>query len=319
MVRATQRRSAPPPIAAPVTPKLKKKGLARAAVHPEQSRGTVGTPSSFQRASGTHPRAEPKLTKEAAADQVVWKEIEGGKLFIDGVSHDAITQGSAGDCFFLSALSSIAWDRPSAIHDMVKTNDDATFTVRFFQKSRKGPPKAVFITVDDKLPVGKDGPEYATDRDPKELWPAIIEKAYASWKGGYDKINEGGDAGDAMFSICGKKADYTEKISQTNRDTLFATLQAAAREHRSMVTGTYDEKQQPVKYDDVGLVEGHDYTILNAFVRGGERFVKLRNPWGATGWKKDEDPHDTDNGTFTMKYSDFRKMFEDLSVLKEAP
>lgn len=37
-----------------------------------------------------------------------WKrasEMPGAKLFIDGASHEDITQGALGDCYFLSALS----------------------------------------------------------------------------------------------------------------------------------------------------------------------------------------------------------------------
>jgi hypothetical protein len=91
-------------------------------------------------------------------------------------------------------------------------------------------------------------------------------------------------------------------------------MTAATAEKRPMVSGTFDEKHQPVNYKKEDIIEGHDYTVLKAYEANGERVVDVRNPWGSDQWKGDLHPHDQD-GNFTMKYSDFLKRFEDITIM----
>ncbi len=59
--------------------------------------------------------------------------------------------------------------------------------VRFFKFS-----KELFVNVDDYLPVD-DHDEYvfAKSEEENEIWPCILEKAYAKLYGGYENIVEG--------------------------------------------------------------------------------------------------------------------------------
>ncbi len=59
--------------------------------------------------------------------------------------------------------------------------------VRFHKFSKK-----VYVIVDDNLPIDENGDfVFARSEDPKEIWPCIIEKAYAKLYGGYHNIEEG--------------------------------------------------------------------------------------------------------------------------------
>ena len=73
-----------------------------------------------------------------------------GPLFTDGVKPEDVQQGALGDCFFPATMAGIAQARPDAIQNMVKKNDDGTYTVRFYNNSGT----AKYVTVDTELPSG---------------------------------------------------------------------------------------------------------------------------------------------------------------------
>ena len=45
------------------------------------------------------------------------------------------------------------------------------------------------IVVDDRLPVKRDAPLYMKSAAAEEMWPALLEKAYAKAKGSYELLN----------------------------------------------------------------------------------------------------------------------------------
>ena len=68
-------------------------------------------------------------------------EFSSDPLFSgSGPSYKDLEQGKLGDCYFLSALGSIADASPQAIENIFLDNGDGTYTVRFF------PPAARPIT-----------------------------------------------------------------------------------------------------------------------------------------------------------------------------
>jgi hypothetical protein len=265
---------------------------------------------------GNPPDGQPGLMKDWKADQVSYQKVDGS-LKLSQLTYDDLKQGDSGDCYFLSSAVAVAHDNPDALKKVFTENADGTTTVHFFEKQKSGPPKKVDITVDNQFPVGKDGIEYASARDDKQLWPQVLEKAYAKWKGGYENIGEGGEAKDALMALTGKTSTYTPELSKVDPDKTWQSMTQATADHRPMVSGTFDEKHQPVSYKKEDIIEGHDYTVLKAYESNGERLVDVRNPWGSDQWKGDLHPHDQD-GNFTMKYDDFLKRFEDLTILNSS-
>ncbi len=117
-------------------------------------------------------------------------------------------QGALGDCFFIASMAAVANAAPKAIQDAI-TYDPKTgrYKVRFFEETRSGM-KPVYIDVDAYLPTERGNPKdpaYAGDPG-APLWPAILEKAYAQFKGGYDVIGEGGTGFEAMAELTGVRS-----------------------------------------------------------------------------------------------------------------
>lgn len=254
------------------------------------------------------PVADPTvLTKHAGT---TYGTIDGGKLFVDGVSYDDVVQGSIGDCYLAAALSSVAHADPKLIENAIKDNGDGTFDVRFFEaQGYSGPMKAVTITIDGDLPTnGTQSTKYAKARDGKELWPALIEKAYASWKGGYEAIGNGGIAGDVTQALSGKRAGYTN-TKFANGDAVFRQIQEGAKSHRPMAAGTHG-KDSGVDYTGSGVYAWHMYTVLGAVEEGGAKYVQLRNPWGSSEHGSDG----KNDGIFKMEMSTFLKLYQGVTV-----
>ena len=55
-----------------------------------------------------------------------------GSLFPHTPSHADEYQGELGDCYFISALGTLADSNPAAVENMFINNGDGTYTVRFY-------------------------------------------------------------------------------------------------------------------------------------------------------------------------------------------
>lgn len=247
------------------------------------------------------------LTKHEG--QLTWTPLNDGKLFVDGVHYDDVLQGAIANCYLPAALSAVAQHDPKLIENAIRQNADGTYTVRFYERQWYGSAaRPVEITVDGDAPLaqGADKGRYAKARDKRELWVTVIEKAYAQWKGGYEKIGNGGIAGEVMTALTGRPYSY-QRVSGRNADDLFRTIQQGGQQKRPMAAGTYG-KDDGVDYNGTGVYAWHAYTVLGAVEENGVRYVQLRNPWGVsepTGDGKDD-------GNFKMKLEDFQRLYQSL-------
>ena len=110
-----------------------------------------------------------------------------GQLFVDGITPDDPEQGSIGDCYFITALGAVAQNCPEAIESMILEVDENIWVVRFYDNIGD----KQFVTVNNQLPYYPDNwnpnnkqsafADWGNNpNDPSnELWPALIEKAYA--------------------------------------------------------------------------------------------------------------------------------------------
>ena len=52
--------------------------------------------------------------------------------------------------------------------------------------------KARFLLIDSQIPVQQDGtPTFVQSKDPNELWPIVMEKAFAKWAGAWENLAGG--------------------------------------------------------------------------------------------------------------------------------
>jgi pyrrolidone-carboxylate peptidase len=194
-----------------------------------------------------------------------------------------VQQGYLGDCYFMALLAAIATVRPEAIEEMVKPNNDGSFTVSFF-----GPDgKRVEQIVQPTFPSYNSGnPTYAQYGDQgnvygKELWPMLIEKAWmqanGSWLGIEGSKSSTKEHALAMtgnthesYSLPGKLSDEAlfNRLSQhfvNKQPVTFFSLKGE----------TTESKKKSMKS---GVIINHTYALWN--VTPASKTVNLYNPHG---------------------------------------
>lgn len=262
-------------------------------------------------------------------------EMDGSQLFVkgdddkhsSGIDPYDIKQGGVGDCFLMASMSAVAKLDPNIIKNMIKDNKDGTFTVKLYRPIKEGKKstvsdgsaiyttetvglEAVEVIVSNKVVVdtwpGPDSkheantPIYAKSQDQGELWPLIIEKAYAKLAGGYDNI-DGGFSEEAFEVLTGRPRtsyDYgyqyneaikafDEAIQRPNPIITFATSTEMSGdplgpddvdENGNPFAGTVGESMKRTLAEDGAelIVAGHAYTFDKM---NGDK-VQLINPHG---------------------------------------
>jgi hypothetical protein len=139
---------------------------------------------------------------------------------IGDVDPSDIEQGSVGDCWLLSGISSLAeFDgavkrlfRKTKHLDKMPLDGPNMYTITLWDLSTW---KEVDIVVDERLPVMADGSGQLLGAKPSEdgeLWVCYLEKALAAHCGGWDKIT-GGQCTHAWALMTGCKHQYTIRIN----------------------------------------------------------------------------------------------------------
>lgn len=194
------------------------------------------------------------------------------------ISANDIHQGQIGDCFLLSAIGEIALWNPAAIKSMIKQNSNGTETVSLWGAPQGGTAGfwasgfklATQIVTNSFLANGvNNGATQDIVGNQKEIWPQVIEKAYAQANGGYGGIQNGGSPVIALQALTGHTATWQSPVGITA-----AALQA------DMVAGdliVMDTGSGSAKYN---LVGHHAYMFEGLTNSGGTTCVKLGNPWG---------------------------------------
>lgn len=231
-----------------------------------------------------------------------------GQLVVGDLSPADVYQGALGDCYFLATIAGFAATRPELLKDAITDNQNGTYTVRFFEDDPTFGIQATYVTVDDDLPLRDGQPVYA-QTPAGELWPAVLEKAYAKFKGSYGLIGNGGMPGQVAFDLTGDQASL-RLVCFTSEGHTFDRLAAALGKSQAVMCATLPDalraKDGPVQ----GLIGGHAYTVTRAYEENGERFVEVRNPWGfqpAVVTPRGSLP--TAAGRFTLTAAEFKAAF----------
>jgi len=166
----------------------------------------------------------------------------------------AIRQDWDSDCYFNSAIGSLAQAAPQAIVKLIKTNPDGSFTVTY-------PGKAA-----QKIPAPTDA-EIAAYTDATDgIWFNVLEKAYANIrkvdpKKATDEPMDaatliGGDENFVLGLVSGHQMKVTRfpLVSNKSADAKFLQqvrddLSAAFREHRAVVTSKFHHAFAVVAFD----------------------------------------------------------------------
>ncbi|MDP2311749.1 MAG: C2 family cysteine protease [Pseudomonadota bacterium] len=204
---------------------------------------------------------QPALTRDEddakLADDYVYSKVEGDHSPVNPKGKDT-AQGAAGNCFLIASMAAVANASPGAIKDMVKYDKGkGTYTVRFYEEQGRGAAKPVYIEVDGYLPTEKANrkdPTYAGDEN-GVMWSAIIEKAYAKWKGGYDVIGEGGTGEQAMAEITGVRSQ-DKRPSSMKADEVIPFFTQAQKDGKAIYAGVRDAEKSAVQKPFRGTGDG---------------------------------------------------------------
>ncbi len=202
------------------------------------------------------------------------------------VDWDDIDQEGLSNCYLVGTMGALARADPTFVRNMITDNGDGTFNVKLFERN---PASGRLERKDQVVDASSFSQQAAGPGDvvggTTELWPRIIEKAYAQMKGGYSKIGNGGNAEAAMEELTGREATFTP-ARNLSFEQLQGKLAFSAPVVLDMIAdpkgGADDKKQKAL--GDMDLVWWHSYSVVDAQVRDGVPMVKLYNPW-------DDDPN----------------------------
>lgn len=265
----------------------------------------------------------------------VW--VDKGDFFEDLDEVNDPIQGGLANCYFISALSSVAWSRPYAIANVVRPsawgNDDAPIHRVTFYKDGAGNGEAVEVNEQVPCQQGSQAWKYARSRDAAEIWPAVLEKAFGKWITGnttefpdYNPMAYG-DPVLATAQIVRGTRNYQANASNT-ADALVQFVRSNSlgkRTFNPMVAWTYGSAPSGLDYVATKVVANHAYSILGWEWVNNTYYVVLRNPWGTheatidvlpNSWTSSQNysatiPLNTE-GVFAMKASTFKQYFAGL-------
>lgn len=212
------------------------------------------------------------------------------------INYQDLKQSSGiGDCYFLATLTSMAKNKPQELINMVKDNNNGTFTVKFNDKS---------VTI--KSPSDSELAFYSKGK----TWVPILEKAYAEYRNSKEFFPEkeitksisgrtGFTMGKTITELTGN--DYKrESLKEVSNKDLSNSLKGSLDKSKLIITSIVD------KNNKLGLPANHAYSIIG-FDEKTQK-VLIKNPWGEAGEPKANDDKNPD-GIFTISLAELKENF----------
>ncbi|HCA94363.1 MAG TPA: hypothetical protein DEP38_06755, partial [Cyanobacteria bacterium UBA9226] len=263
-----------------------------------------------------------------------------GKPFIKGfedindISANDVKQGDLGNCYFAAGMMAVARANPSLIRDLIDDNRDGTYNVKLYTDEG-----VKIFQVTPYFPSAAPGiPAYAgvgdQTKDLKELWPMLLEKAYAQYKegygetgkgeGGYDLIGEGGSPGNAVKILTGTPASFYDIPNLKWQGLANLLINAFPPYHNWAVTagtittsdGEKSDGEKKKKSTADGIVLNHSYSVTKVYLQPDaddnnytedQLLLDLQNPWG----------HSHINGLSLTKFRQYFRILYINQVSKE--
>ena len=268
-----------------------------------------------------------------------WKRIShifGSPLsLIDNVSYKDPIQGSIGNCYLMSVCSAIAEypNRLKKIFVKPDINKAGIYAIRFYINGIN-----TIVTIDDFIPVNpySDIPVFTQLPKSRNIWPIVIEKAWAKQLKNYQNTISGDPA--ALFRIL--TGAPSEKFYSSNIVTE-QEIDHFWKKFKNFYYCNYficASTSEIIDIETIGLVKNHAYTILffEEFVHKEMpmKMVKLRNPWGVLNNKNNKNRIENlqqshleneevkqnigkqEEGAFVLKFEEFLQFFSTTYVCK---
>jgi hypothetical protein len=293
----------------------------------------------------------PSVVRSITFDSKVALEVDSGWTPPDGhwstagaFFHETAEffdpiQGAVANCYYIAALSAIAWATPYRIAHLTRAtgpSQEQFFDEVHFYKPDSGGGIDKDIQVTEALPLTMGGDFiYCRSSEAGETWPAVYEKAFAKLKTGTNTDmpditqTAWGDCVKATAQLNGGTRQYYDTASRS-ADDLWNILRSnclSCRTFNPMTAWTYssgDDSPDHVDYSAAHVVGSHCYTVLGWAYTSCRRWIVLRNPWGSfeatasvldatismydVSWWRPITLKTTD-GVFAMEISAFKKYF----------
>ena len=212
------------------------------------------------------------------ANPVLFRK-EGGDE--NAIAMGDVRQGYISDCYLLAPLAGLAnsAEGRALIKDAITENKNAagqvaSYTVKLHQPESQWIGKTTFkeVSVTVSATFARDR---AVERDAsgsKEVWPLVIEKAFAQFIGGYEVLRRGGSSFDALQILTGNPAKQIALgiFRSYGADQLSSDLAAGKIIEFSTRDGLGDNRY--------ALVGGHGYLVTGVENVDGKICVTLFNP-----------------------------------------
>ena len=217
----------------------------------------------------------------------VW--ADPGSFFDEAAEFFDPVQGGLGDCYFIAALSAVAWSRPYVVMQRTRATgpDNEAFVDRIDFYSGG---KTVTVEVTELLPLIANTHAwiYGRSSEAGEIWPAVYEKAFAKWKTNNttDKPDYGPIAGGWPVQATVELTNLngtTKTCSDHSADAIWSLVRSnclSCRTFNPMTAWTFCTSTPPVSYSGTGIHAYHAYTILGWAYVANTKYIVLRNPWG---------------------------------------
>lgn len=221
-----------------------------------------------------------------------------------------VDQGGRNDCFLMAAMASIVHQHPNPdawLKEIVKDNGDGTFNVTFKDGTE----------VKNLRPTFAGGA--AVSDDPKEMWPALIEKAYGRAYGDRTKeeqfaLSQGGVAGVAMEKLTGQPSVYHDPAKLT-----IEVMAALQTQGQAITASTHLDPTQGV--DPLQITNHHpaykSTTYGEALTQWHVYYVDRVDT--ATGTVVMHNPDSTPRKDITIPFEEFQQVFRGVTTNAVGP
>ena len=204
-------------------------------------------------------------------------------------------QGCAPDCYFIAALSSLAWTDPASL--MGAAGDPDRFDYFFTAVDSSLNPEGDIIEnyIDNVLPYnsGTKDLAFARSRVRDSVWPALYEKAFAVFKGMQPPATPdipGMGFGNPVSALCSIMLYNGSARLTTGLDGhgifkeingLCGNTGIGGKTQFPMVAWTYRDTPSvdSLSYETDLLAANHSYSILGTMVAEDLECIVLRNPF----------------------------------------